>query len=215
MTHTLGLNDRCLKECMILHALSGLCVGLVLTNSAGKVVWLNHTAERVLGLPINECLGRPLEQLIKDLQLTIFWQESATSQGNTMGEVAVQWPEKIVLKVNATRYVDNDGSELGRAMLFCDVTAERSAQVELSLDVAERLLSLTGDHLPPKPVAHLTPQEVRILKLVAHGLGNSEISEKVHISLSTVRSHMKNIYRKLGLNSRAEVVSFAARNQLA
>jgi len=215
MTQAFGLDDKCLKECMILQAMSGLCVGLILTNSGGKVAWLNRAAERVLGLSSDECLGQPLDHLLKDLQLTVFWQESADTCGNSLGEVAVQWPEKMVLKVNATRYVDDEGREIGRAMLFCDVTAERSVQVELTQDVAERLLALTGGHMPPKPVAHLTHQEVRILRLVGQGMGNTGISEHAHISLSTVRSHLKSIYRKLGLNSRAEAVSYAARNHLA
>ena len=43
---------------------------------------------------------------------------------------------------------------------------------------------------------------------------DNTLADEFEISLSTVRSHLKNIYRKLGLSSRAEAVSFAARNNL-
>ena len=208
------LTEGCLKDCPITRALSGLCVGLILTNSGGKIVWLNRAAERVLGLTQSECLGQPLARLLKDLQLVAFWQEAAEAEGNLLADVVVQWPEKLALKANATRYLDENGKEIGRALLFCDVTAERAIQVELSHDVAERLLALTADHMPPEPVASLTHQEVRILRLVGQGIGNDEIAEKANISSSTVRSHLKSLYRKLGLNSRAEAVSYAARNNL-
>ena len=124
-------------------------------------------------------------------------------------------PADLALKANATRYVDDQGAEVGRALLFCDVTAEQRVQVELSQAVARRLLALTSGHMPPEPVANLTHQEVRILRLVGRGLGNEEIAEEAGISPSTVRSHLKSLYRKLGLHSRAEAVSYAARNNLA
>jgi DNA-binding CsgD family transcriptional regulator len=60
----------------------------------------------------------------------------------------------------------------------------------------------------------LTHQEVRILRLVGQGLRNDEIAEQAHISASTVRSHLKSVYRKLKLGSRAEAVSYAIRNHL-
>ena len=184
--HTRRFDQGCLDDCLIARALSGLCVGLILTNSGGKVVWLNRTAEKVLGLSSADCLGKPLDRLFKDLQLVAFWQQAAGTDGNLLADLVVQWPQKLALKINATRYVDNGGHEIGRALLFCDVTAERAIQVELSHEVAERLLALTAGHMPPEPVASLTHQEVRILRLVGQGIGNDEIAEKANISLSTV-----------------------------
>jgi DNA-binding CsgD family transcriptional regulator len=207
-------NKDCLDECLIVRALSGLCVGLVLTNSAGKVIWLNPAAERALGLSGSNCLDQPLNRMLKDPQLAAFWQKAAETKGNLLADVRVRWPEQLVLKLNATRYIGDDGQEIGRALLFCDVTAEQAVQLTLSQAVAERLLALTAGHMPPDPVAHLTHQEVRILRLVGQGLRNDEIAEQAHISASTVRSHLKSVYRKLKLGSRAEAVSYAIRNHL-
>ena len=207
-------NWDCLEGCLIARALSGLCVGLVLTNSAGKVIWVNPAAERALGLSSTECLNQPLDRLLKDPQLAAFWQKAVEVTGNTLGDVTVQWPEQLVLKLNATRYINDDGKEIGRALLFCDVTAEQAVQVSLSHAVAERLLALTEGDDPPEPGTHLTQQEVRILRLVGQGLRNDEIANRTHISASTVRSHLKSVYRKLKLSSRTEAISYAIRNKL-
>jgi LuxR family transcriptional regulator, maltose regulon positive regulatory protein len=50
---------------------------------------------------------------------------------------------------------------------------------------------------------------------VGQGLGNDDIARNAHISPSTVRSHLKNLYRKLNLGSRAEAVRFAVLHHLA
>lgn len=209
------IEDGCRDECLIKQALSGLCVGLVLTDSDGRVTWANRAAERILGVPASKCLGRPLQGFLKDLRLAAFWQEAADADGNAVGDIAIRWPERLFLKLNATRCTDESGNEIGRALLFCDVTAEQSVQVELSQAVAERLLALTAGHMPPEPVARLTRQEVRILRLVGQSLSNDEIATQAHISSSTVRSHLKNVYRKLALRSRSEAVGYAVRNHLA
>ncbi len=207
--------NNCIEDCLLTQALSGLCVGLILTDSAEKVIWVNRVAERVLGLSHGDCLGKHLPQMLKDLRLAAFWQEAGETAGNTMGDVTVQWPERLSLKVNATRYIDRDGAEVGRALLFCDVTAERTLQVELSDAVARRLLNLTSDQAGPPAASNLTHQEVRILRLVGRGLANDDIATEADISLSTVRSHLKSIYKKLDLHSRSEAVSYAVRHDIS
>ncbi|MFK0253663.1 helix-turn-helix transcriptional regulator [Streptomyces sp. NPDC090445] len=51
----------------------------------------------------------------------------------------------------------------------------------------------------------LTAQEVRIARLVATGLGNREIGERLSISPRTVSSHLYKIFPKLGVTSRTAV----------
>jgi DNA-binding NarL/FixJ family response regulator len=57
----------------------------------------------------------------------------------------------------------------------------------------------------------LTPREIEVLKLLAEGLSNQSISEKLVISLHTVRHHVQNIITKLGAHSKLEAVATAAR----
>lgn len=207
--------DNCLSECIIGKALAGLSVGMLVTNPDGKVIWLNRTAETLLGVDMNQVLGKKIEQVIRDPRLACFWQEAQEEDGNLLGELTVQWPDDLDLKVNATPCRAPDGRIIGRAMLFCDVTSEKVARVELSNAVARRLLSMAGDPSPNIPPSRgLTSQELQIMRSVGQGLSNQGIAEEFGISLSTVRSHLKNIYRKLDLSSRSEAVSYAVRNQI-
>jgi NarL family two-component system response regulator LiaR len=58
----------------------------------------------------------------------------------------------------------------------------------------------------------LTPREREVLRLLALGLSNEEIAEKLSITKRTVQNHVSNIYGKLGLDSRAEAVLYAIRH---
>ncbi|MBN1343776.1 MAG: hypothetical protein JXQ73_13925 [Phycisphaerae bacterium] len=206
-------DDNCIEDCLIGQALDGLMVGLVLTGKGGKVIWLNRVAEIVLGTKKREARGRPLNKVLRDPRLASFWVDAARRYETVMGEISVQWPQKYELKVNLTCCMSQAGGMIGRAMMFCDLTKERAVQVQLSQAVASRLLDLAGT--PPEsegPIEGLTVQETRVLRLVGQGTGNLEIAEKLHVSASTVRSHLKNAYRKLGLSSRAEAVSYALKH---
>jgi LuxR family maltose regulon positive regulatory protein len=63
------------------------------------------------------------------------------------------------------------------------------------------------------PVA-LTPREFEILQLIAAGLSNKAIQEKLILSKNTVRTHIKNLYSKLGVHSRTQAVQQARENGL-
>jgi len=67
---------------------------------------------------------------------------------------------------------------------------------------------------PPTPDP-LTPREMEVLRLVAQGLENPEMAEKLVISEATVRTHLSNIMTKLHLASRTQVALFALREGLA
>jgi DNA-binding NarL/FixJ family response regulator len=54
----------------------------------------------------------------------------------------------------------------------------------------------------------LTAREREVLKAIASGKSNKEISLALHVSLETVKSHIKNIYEKLSLRNRAEATKF-------
>ena len=60
----------------------------------------------------------------------------------------------------------------------------------------------------------LTPREVEVLRLTALGFTGAEIAEELHLSRRTVESHRARIHRKLGLDTRAELVRYALRRQL-
>ena len=55
----------------------------------------------------------------------------------------------------------------------------------------------------------LSQREVEILTLLAAGLTNQGVAERLHVSLHTVRNHTVNIYRKLGVENRSQAVDRA------
>ncbi len=62
-------------------------------------------------------------------------------------------------------------------------------------------------------VAQLTPQERRIIGLVAEGMTNRQIGESVHLAEKTVKNYVSNILMKLDLSRRAEVAAFMAKRR--
>ena len=63
-------------------------------------------------------------------------------------------------------------------------------------------------------VQALSPREIEIIKQVAAGLRNMEISRKLFISEGTVKIHLHNIYQKLGVDSRTKLTRYAQENGL-
>ena len=60
------------------------------------------------------------------------------------------------------------------------------------------------------PSAPLTDREEQVLAAVARGLGNSEIGSELHISLSTVKTHLESIMTKIGARNRVELAIWAS-----
>lgn len=68
----------------------------------------------------------------------------------------------------------------------------------------------TPDALPsPAEVSRLTQREREILAIIASGLSNTEIADRLFLSEGTVKTHVGRIFAKLGLRDRAQAVAFA------
>lgn len=201
---------------LLSSALEGLCIGLVTMSGAGRIAWMNRVAQSTLGLDAEECRGRLFANVIKDPQMAAFWQEAVATEDTAMGEVSLRWPRAAELKVNATTSLDPSGKLIGRALVFCDVSDERSIQVKLSQEATERLMKMAAPaDEPAKAQATLTAKELEVLRHVGSGLGNQQIAAEMNVSLSTVRTHLKAIYKKLGLASRSDAICYAMRCNLS
>jgi DNA-binding NarL/FixJ family response regulator len=67
---------------------------------------------------------------------------------------------------------------------------------------------------PTAEELRLTPKERQVLEHLTHGLSNAEIGRALRLSQQTVKFHLTNVYRKLGVTNRTEASRFALRNAL-
>lgn len=78
----------------------------------------------------------------------------------------------------------------------------------LSPAIAHRVLA-TFSHNPEAEYDPMTPREEEVLRLIAKGFTLSKVAETLNVSRHTVAGHVKNIYRKLEISSRAEATQQA------
>jgi DNA-binding NarL/FixJ family response regulator len=101
------------------------------------------------------------------------------------------------------------------AQLVDAVRVVARGEALLAPTVTRRLLdrfarSLPGAPEPPAPeLAELTDREREVLALLAEGLSNAELAERLFLSETTVKTHVSSILRKLGLRDRVQAVVLA------
>lgn len=86
---------------------------------------------------------------------------------------------------------------------------------DILVKVVEHLSESTNSTDAGQDVPSLTPQELRIIQLIAEGLDNNTIAEILSVSPNTVKSHASNIFSKLGVSDRTQAAIWAIRNGLA
>jgi DNA-binding NarL/FixJ family response regulator len=99
----------------------------------------------------------------------------------------------------AVQQIRNGGSPINPGIAHLLLTAFRAAPLKVSeaTDVAQPVS--TG------MLSVLSGRESEVLKLVARGYSDKEVAVRLHIAPSTVDTHIRAIYRKLRVNSRAQL----------
>jgi DNA-binding NarL/FixJ family response regulator len=95
-----------------------------------------------------------------------------------------------------------------------DFTIEINGQKQLLVKQFNEIIEKTIGSLQYKNDNSLTDRELTVLKLVALGLTNNDIGEKLYISIHTVMTHRKNITRKLGIKTVSGLTVYAILNKL-
>ncbi len=107
-----------------------------------------------------------------------------------------------------------------RAALTADATARELRddvrRGRLDADAVEVVLSASGHRAPRRRegLAGLTAREVEVLCLVARGLSNKEVAQRLVIAPKTAGNHVEHIYAKIGASNRAMASLFAVRHGL-
>lgn len=87
-------------------------------------------------------------------------------------------------------------------------------EAPISRILANKILQEFAGQKQAVPDNNLSEREREVLQLISQGLGNKEISEKLYISESTVKNHLRNILDKLHLQNRMQLIAFAYKNGL-
>ncbi|MFF2389584.1 response regulator [Agromyces sp. NPDC058104] len=96
----------------------------------------------------------------------------------------------------------------GAVLLAEAVHAAARGDALIDPNITVRLIAAFAGEVPTPPAAPATPlteRETEVLDAVARGLGNSEIGRELHISLSTVKTHVESLMTKLGVRNRVEL----------
>lgn len=85
----------------------------------------------------------------------------------------------------------------------------------MSSEIARKVIeALRRSPSSPAPESQLTPQEVRLLELLAEGYSYQGAGARMNVSLNTVRNYVRSVYEKLQVSTRSEAVSKALRGRL-
>jgi PAS domain S-box-containing protein len=170
------------------RALGNVGVPSYVLDTTGNVRWINPAAERLLG----NIRGRHYTSVV------------APEDGRRARDL---FAEKVI---GASPATEATGILLS--------TAGARVPVELSsvpLMNGERVVGVFGliEERPgdssTAPPPHLTPRQVEVLRLLEQGRSTKQIAAELHLTIETVRTHIRRLFRALGVNSRLEAVAAA------
>ena len=123
------------------------------------------------------------------------------------------------LRAGARGYLTKDASS---DQIRDAILAVASGEAALDPAVQHHVVAALAEHtqaeaaLPgPELPAGITPREAEVLALIAAGLTNTEIAERLVVSPTTVKSHINHLFTKAGLRDRAQAINYAYRTGIA
>lgn len=142
-------------------------------------------------------------------------------------QIKAQWPEVRVVILTAFVYdgylveglmAGADGyllKDSSPTALVSGLMAVAAGQKVMEPSVAHHVASLLSKHSAERNhYDGLTQRELQMVAMIARGLVAKEIAHELRISEKTVRNHISNIYRKLGIFDRSQAVLYAIRKGL-
>lgn len=196
---------------------------VLLLDSDGEIRYANPAARAwgiPEGAPLDEVLdlfSRPKAQLLRD---------HVVRYGFASGwELNLDLGSPLLVSVTALPVTETDGFVLlfVRDASLPILTAQRLIEANEAIDAQNRRLAdmldaqnqaLARHQVPPSgeialgPLARdvLSPREQDVMLLMAQGLSNQEVAERLVISLATVKTHVRHILQRLGVEDRSQAV---------
>jgi DNA-binding NarL/FixJ family response regulator len=122
------------------------------------------------------------------------------------------------LRAGARGYLTKD---VGAAEIHDALQRVTRGQAAIDPAVQRHLLDAITTGPPSTPAGHaprypdgLTAREAEVLTLIAHGLSNAEIADRLSVSETTVKSHINHLFAKTSVRDRAQAVSYAYQHGL-
>ena len=143
-----------------------------------------------------------------------------------LGEIRRATPETRVIMLSVVDDPErvNDALAAGAASYIVKTIDPADLSAAIRQTVAGNVFAALGGGvvtgssiraaLQPTPPRVITDRELEILQHVAEGLSNSQIGKRLWVTEQTVKFHLSNIYRKLGVANRTEATRYAYRNGL-
>jgi DNA-binding NarL/FixJ family response regulator len=157
--------------------------------------------------------------VLMDLQMPVMNGVQAT---RALGERYPQLPVLVLttfdddewvidaVRAGARGYLLKD---TGRDELIAAIEGVVAGEGPIDPAVAPKLLSFVREGPPASGelIAGLTPREREVLRLLAHGLTNAAIADRLHLAEGTVRNHVSALLGKLNVDDRAQATAYAWR----
>jgi PAS domain S-box-containing protein len=219
------------RECIyVVGSHQRIVLWIYVVGSHQRIVLWNAGAVRETGYSADEVLGRHCYQVIGGMRGEHAYCHAGCSLQRAVSRGALPESVKLQIRTKAGRclwcrisfivlesvegplivHVSRDVSAserrdaaLGR--IFAEL--RQSGLCDGSMDPSEKEGPDSRDWFPTQ----LTPREIDILRLLADGLSTKAISERLFVSMFTVRSHIEHALLKSGLHSRTEAVAAAFR----
>mgnify|MGYP004487215963 FL=1 len=169
----------------------------ILSKEAPDVLLLDINMPNKNGLDVLKKLNQSGNRKVKVLVLTVHNEVEYLIKAVELGV------DGYVLK-------DSESSELKKAIMTI-LNGETYIQPDLIPMLNAKMISMENDY---DKIDSLTKRELDVLKNLAIGMYNKEIATNLEISERTVKNHVSNIFKKIGVSDRTQAAVFAIRNNL-
>jgi PAS domain S-box-containing protein len=170
------------------HALEAINVPAYVIDAQGIIRWVNPAGKRIVG----DVTGRQFTSVCAPEETRRAREVFASKIAGT----AKVTDAEVVL-------VQEDGERIG-----VEVSSVPLYSGDRIIGVFGQLVNV--DTEPDRPLhPHLTPRQAEVLRLLERGQSTRQIALELHLSLETVRNHIRHLLRALGVHSRLEAVALA------
>jgi len=157
-------------------------------DQAGVIRWLNSAARNIIG----DARGK---------QFTSVVSPEDTRRAREIFARKIVGNETVT--DNGVAIVDTDGARL--AVEISSVPLRRGEHVVGVFGQVTEMVEAPHPH----PDLHLTPRQSEVLELLERGRSTNQIAAELHLSIETVRNHIRHLLRAVGAHSRLEAVAIA------